>query len=234
MTRERIIEKVRKLLALSRSSNEHEAALAAAHAQRLLAEHNLSMSEVEVREEGAGEAELIVARTVPAWLSSLFAVVAGAFDCMPIMTTTAGEGRLRFIGVGGDPAVAACTLQFLIRELRRLASAYLATRKAGAGTGTPAVRRRMRGSYLLGGVQGVRQALAIQKAATPTTAGALVPVKEALIRQYREQHLGTLRTRRNRCSAVLADAFLQGREDGARLKAGRSTAAGMLEKGKSS
>jgi hypothetical protein len=37
MTRERIIERVRKLLALSSSSNEHEAALAAAHAQRLLA-----------------------------------------------------------------------------------------------------------------------------------------------------------------------------------------------------
>ena len=37
VTRERVIEKVRKLLALSNSSNEHEAALAAAHAQRLLA-----------------------------------------------------------------------------------------------------------------------------------------------------------------------------------------------------
>ena len=87
MTRERIIERVRKLLALSNSSNEHEAALAAAHAQRLLAEHNLAMSELELQAEGAGEAELVVAKTVAKWLSSLFATVANAFDCFPIVTT---------------------------------------------------------------------------------------------------------------------------------------------------
>lgn len=232
MSRARIIEKVRKLLALSRSSNEHEAALAAAHAQRLLAEHNLTMSELEVREEGAGEAELAVARTVPKWLSSLFAVIAGAFDCMPVVTTTAEGGRLRFIGVGDDPAVAACTLQFLLKELRRLATAYLKLR-SDIEHCTPALRRRLRDSYLLGGVQGVRQALAAQKAATPTTVGALVPVKEALIRQYREHHLGAVRTQRSRRSTVIAEAFRQGRQDGARLQAVRGPA-GMLEKGETS
>jgi len=131
MTRERVIERVRKLLALSNSSNEHEAALAAAHAQRLLAEHNLAISELEMREEGAGEAELYVAKTVPKWLSSLFAVVANAFDCMAILATTVNAGRLRFIGVGEDPAVAACTMQFLMQELRRLASRYLKQQERG-------------------------------------------------------------------------------------------------------
>lgn len=216
MTRKRVIERVRKLLALAKSSNEHEAALAAAHAQRLLAEHNLAISELEMREEGAGEAELTVARTVPKWLSSLFAVVAHAFDCMAIVASTADAGRLRFIGVGEDPAVAACTLQFLMQELRRLASRYL--KQQAAELLSPAIRRRMRDSYLLGGVQGVQQAMALQKAATPTTAGALVPVKEALIRQYSEQHLGPLRTQRRRRSSVLSSAFNQGKQDGAQLQ----------------
>lgn len=35
-----IIEIIRKLLALDNSDNEHEAALAASHAHRLLSEHN--------------------------------------------------------------------------------------------------------------------------------------------------------------------------------------------------
>lgn len=218
MTRERVIEKVRKLLALSNSSNEHEAALAAAHAQRLLAEHNLAMSELEVKEEGAGEVVIEVARTVPKWLSSLFATVANGFDCFPIVTTTQSASRLRFIGVGEDPAVAACTLQFLIQELRRLATVYLRSFEAAAGKLPAVERQRVRNSYLLGGVQGVRQALAAQKAQTPTTSTALVPVKDALIRQYREEQIGAVRVQRSRRSTVLSAAFQQGKADGAALQ----------------
>ena len=217
MTRERVIEKVRKLLALSGSSNEHEAALAAAHAQRLLAEHNLAMSELEVREEGAGEVVIEVARTVPKWLSSLFASVAGGFDCFPVVTTSQQSSRLRFIGVGEDPAVAACTLQFLIKELRRLASVYLRALEAAAGKLAARERQRVRTSYLLGGAQGVRQALQAQKQQTPTTSTALVPVKEAMIRQYRDEQLGALRVQRSRRSTVLSTAFRQGQMDGAAL-----------------
>ena len=218
MTRARVIEKVRKLLALSSSSNQHEAALAAAHAQRLLAEHNLSMSELEVREEGAGETELQVARTVPKWLSSLFATVANGFDCFPIVTTTDSISRLRFIGVGEDPAVASCTLQFLMKELRRLATLYLRASESGQNWLTATERQRIRTSYLLGGVQGVRQALAAQKARTPTTSTALVPVKDALIKQYREEQIGQVRMQRSRRSTVVSAAFQQGRTDGAALQ----------------
>ena len=218
MTREKIIERVRKLLALSSSSNEHEAALAAAHAQRLLSEHNLAMSELEVQEEGAGEVELLVAKTVAKWLSSLFATVANAFDCFPIVTTNETNSRLRFIGVGEDPGVAACTLQYLIKELRRLASGYLSSLELQDETLSAGDRQRVRTSYLLGGVHGVRQALMTQKAQTPTTSKALVPVKDALIQQYKEEHLGQLRTRRSRSSTVVSAAFQQGRQDGASLQ----------------
>ena len=43
----RIVDRVKKLLALSTSANPHEAALAAAKAQELLFRHNLSMAMVE-------------------------------------------------------------------------------------------------------------------------------------------------------------------------------------------
>lgn len=227
MSRERIIRKVHKLLALANSSNEHEAALAAAHAQRLLAEHNLTLSEMELRQDGAGETELKVARTVPKWLSSLFAVVARAFDCLPIVSTTPDAAHLRCIGVGEDPQVAVCTLEFLMKELRRLATAYIRKQDIPASRLSVTGRRRIRDSYLLGGVQGVQQAMTIQKAVTPTTTGALVPVKDALIRQYREEHLGPLRTQRSRRSTVISDAFRQGRQDGAALQT-RQTAAKNL------
>lgn len=45
--RDKLIDKVRKLLSLSGSSNEHEAALAAERAQEMLAKYNLTLAEVE-------------------------------------------------------------------------------------------------------------------------------------------------------------------------------------------
>ena len=44
---EKVIEKIKKLLALATSDNPHEAALAASRASDLLLKHNLSMAEVE-------------------------------------------------------------------------------------------------------------------------------------------------------------------------------------------
>ena len=55
-----IIEKIQKLLALANSSNEHEAALAAAHAQRLLSEHNLAMADVEAKQQRPQSADKVV------------------------------------------------------------------------------------------------------------------------------------------------------------------------------
>ncbi len=47
MTKEQISDKIRKLLALSKSSNEHEASLALANANKLLMKHNLEMKDLE-------------------------------------------------------------------------------------------------------------------------------------------------------------------------------------------
>src|SRR5690242_18776335 len=48
MSREKVMDKVRKLIALSGSSNVHEAEVAAAAAQRLMLEHKIAESEITV------------------------------------------------------------------------------------------------------------------------------------------------------------------------------------------
>ena len=53
MDQDKVIERIRKLLALSTSSNEFEAAEAAAKAQELLLKYNLSMATVDVPETDA-------------------------------------------------------------------------------------------------------------------------------------------------------------------------------------
>ena len=50
MTKEQVVSKVRKLFELSNSSNENEAALAAAKARELLSRYNMSMADLPTEE----------------------------------------------------------------------------------------------------------------------------------------------------------------------------------------
>lgn len=50
MPPDKILDRIRRLLALSTSTNEHEAALAASKAQDLLLKYNLEMSQIEQKE----------------------------------------------------------------------------------------------------------------------------------------------------------------------------------------
>jgi len=121
----RIIDKIRKLLALANSSNEHEAALAASHAQRLLSAHNLAMADIqsEHKPQSADKVEATVSKTLPKWVRHLSAGVCTAFDCQGIHHPA--TGKLTFIGVGADVQIAAYTFTYLDKTVRKLCSHYM-------------------------------------------------------------------------------------------------------------
>jgi hypothetical protein len=78
---DKVLEKVRKLLALAGSSNEHEAALAASRAQALLAEHNLTLADVKAEkgDEFVIDEELVT-DSYP-WRRQLANAVASLYFC---------------------------------------------------------------------------------------------------------------------------------------------------------
>lgn len=206
-----IIEKIKKLLALANSSNEHEAALAAGHAQRLLSEHNLAMADIEAahRPDKADTVETAVSKSLPKWMRHLSAGVSTAFDCQAIHHPA--TGKMTFIGVGADVQIAAYTFTYLDRTVRKLCGTYM---KHHVCSGIPNRHRElMRHSYYLGAVSTITARLREQKAQTPVTIGALVPVKEGLIRQAMNE-IGAVRTMRSRKSYVNADAYTRGQTDG--------------------
>jgi hypothetical protein len=176
--RQRAIEKVKKLLRLSKSSNEHEAALAAAKAQEFLSAYNLT--EVDCREEEpkqkAGMAATATVKNPAEWIVVLAASVAKAFDCQSLHSTC---GYTLFVGAGLDFHVANCTFAFLYRKVNGLAARYMnAPHKKGMGRGR---RSKTRRSYCLGLVEVIAGKLAQQSAETPLTSAALVSAKRALI-----------------------------------------------------
>jgi hypothetical protein len=206
-----VIEKIKKLLALANSSNEHEAALAASHAQRLLSEHNLAMADIESvqKPQSADKVETAVAKTLPKWVRHLSAGICKAFDCQAVHHPVLG--KMTFIGVGADVQIAAYTFAYLEKTVRRLCSNYI---KHHVSDRTPNRQRElMRQSYYLGAVSTITGRLREQKIQTPTTPGSLIPVKEGLIRKTMSD-LGPTRTVRSRRSYIDGHAYTTGQQDG--------------------
>ncbi|MEI6213543.1 MAG: DUF2786 domain-containing protein [Desulfuromonadales bacterium] len=209
-----IIEKIRKLLALANSTNEHEAALAAAHAQRLLSEHNLAMADIDTKQapQTADIVETTAAKTLPKWVRNLSAGVCNAFDCQAIHHPA--QGRMTFIGVGADVQIASYTFAYLDKTVRRLCSGFM---KHHVSDNLPNRNRELlRQSYYLGAVSTINTQLTQQKVQTPITPGALVPVKQGLIRKAMNE-LGPIRTVHGRRSYIDTHAYSKGQEDGGNI-----------------
>ena len=122
--RAKVLDKIKKLLALSTSSNVNEAATAAAAAQRLMLEHKLT--EVDVSESQDGqmfELSMGAAGFVSRWKFVLVTVVARAFFCEAIGLRMGARRKVRIVGQRGDVEISSQVFKYLHREIDRLARA---------------------------------------------------------------------------------------------------------------
>lgn len=127
--KESAINLIRKLLALSTSSNPNEAAAAAAKAQELLLKHHLDMSMIETHED---EADMIAREDFVGgdgvWQLSLMSAVAKAYLCRVVRThernpSAKGAQFLKRYAVFGRPENIEITkylYTYLQREIKRL------------------------------------------------------------------------------------------------------------------
>jgi hypothetical protein len=191
---QRLIDRVRKLLNLAASANEHEAAAAAAKAHELLAQYNLSLADVgeDAGTPGATKSRTKTRKKLESWAFDLAKHVSEAFDCDYYHR---GDGQTTFVGVGADAEVCAWTYGYLYKTLLRMASGYMREKWYY----TSKAQRQMRASYLLAATLVVGKRLKEQKREAPVTSDALVPVKAAAVsdampddlkeRGFREQPL---------------------------------------------
>lgn len=195
MGQDRIIEKVRKLLRLSRSENPYEAALAAERAQQMLSEYNLTEGMIDEKTEKARQINRKTRKRLEDWAHILASRTADVFDCQYFHDRSTGETS--FVGVGADPEVCGWMYGYLYKTLLRLASEHLRghARRLWAAKS----KREARKSFLLGAVSTIGHRMAEQKKETPVTPCALVPVKDGLIRaampddiKAKELHIGKL------------------------------------------
>ena len=121
-----ILEKILKCLALSKSSNEHEAATALYQARKLMEQHNISDTQLLAADVSESCTDAGARRKPADWESHLSVVVSNAFDCISMFSPRLfKKSQWTFIGVGKKPEIAKYAFEVLYRQLKKARSEFI-------------------------------------------------------------------------------------------------------------
>ena len=123
MDKQKVLEKIKKCLALGESANEHEAAQAIRQAQILMKKYGIS--EIDVELSAVTEKGVPVAATLPTWHQILISQCAKAFGVECYQHTQWGLAEARFFGLGIKPELAAYAYEVLLRQLKKERREYI-------------------------------------------------------------------------------------------------------------
>ncbi len=126
MENERTLRKIKKCLALSKSSNEHEAAQALKMAMAMMEKHGFSQIDIALSDikEVRGQA---VQRRVTEWQWRLSSLCTKAFGCsrMSRYFSETGRRHMVFIGPADRAQLAVYAFEVLLRQLKSARRQFL-------------------------------------------------------------------------------------------------------------
>lgn len=134
---ERIIRKIKRCLALSKSSNENEAAIAMRQAQALMREHRLSEADVQMSDVGEVESSHSRPTRRPLWDQHLSSMVAKVFGCKSLRYQHWCEVKQRrveratFVGVTPTQHIALYAYESLLIKVTIARKEYAASVRSG-------------------------------------------------------------------------------------------------------
>ncbi|WP_416242757.1 DUF2786 domain-containing protein [Azospira sp. APE16] len=128
--RHKILDKIKKCLALSASSNEHEAEAALRQAKKLMETHGITDQDVQAAEAEEHRARAGAKTTPPSWEESLASKIADAFGCRLVFSAYLWncQSKWSFIGCGAAPEVASYAFSVLHRQAKRARDEHIKTR----------------------------------------------------------------------------------------------------------
>ncbi|CAI8971108.1 DUF2786 domain-containing protein [Pseudomonas soli] len=134
---ERVIRKIKRCLALSKSSNETEAATAMRQAQALMREYRLTEIDVHLSDVGEVESGSSRAKRRPTWDRDLGSIVGQAFGVRSFSkrqwcaSTKRVIERELFVGVNPAPQIAMYAYEALLTKLTAARREYVAQVRSG-------------------------------------------------------------------------------------------------------
>ncbi|OUJ17080.1 DUF2786 domain-containing protein [Acetobacter sp. DsW_063] len=120
-----VLERIKKLFALSKSSNPHEAASALSMAQKLMEEAGVTQDDLDLSsiEMTLSEKELKSPHNPPRWMVSLLTCVSHNFGVRVVTS----DHKVFFYGNAARTSVADYSYIFLARSLQKARSEFLRT-----------------------------------------------------------------------------------------------------------
>jgi hypothetical protein len=234
-----IIDGIRKLLALSASANEHEAALAASRAREMLQKHNLTLGVINDASKQRAEqmaTDWLGTRLQPhvtqlAWACELM------FDVRCFVRSVYADSedwtwrharskQFVFIGLRANVEAAVCTHAYLCATVSALARQRA---KEGAIRGPRDAR-----DYKIGAAQRIRQEIWMHKRrvmdADPEAAALVRVGSDIAQRAFDALHIG--KGREYRAGGLRGDAYDLGRADGEKVNPYAARTSRMLGDGR--
>lgn len=129
MNNDKILDKIKKCLAMAQSSNGNEAATALRQAQILMEKHGINQSDVELSDVSSKFASAGRSQKPPRYHHGLVSTIANAFAVKPIYHTGFNDTQIEFIGFDAQPEIASYCYEVLYRQLIRDRKAYMETLK---------------------------------------------------------------------------------------------------------
>lgn len=203
----KIIEKIQKLLALSKSSNEHEAQVSMLKAQELLVKHKISLKEIEEHKDiNVIRNKTNVTFTKAKWKGRLANIIADNFGCYSFFNTNRTH-TIVFIGKDEDVTVCTIMLDYAIdcinSVVKKLRYEYS---KEGYST------KGLESDYALGFIDGLSTMFEKQKQENQEWGLVLVKDKEVVEAYNNIDFTRTVNT--NTKFKGFNDVYRQGIEDG--------------------
>lgn len=149
----KVLNKIKKCLALAGSDNPNEAATAMRQAHALMEKHGVSSHEITMADIGESTVKSkTMARDKPAqWEARLAAMVGRAFGCQMLVKRMldkqtkrpVNEGTYIYIGLKHQAEVAAYTTTVLIGKCKRARQAWVAELSAGVPSGVRGMKAKI-------------------------------------------------------------------------------------------
>jgi hypothetical protein len=141
MSNEKIMDKLRKLYALSKSSNPHEAAVALQRAQKLMQHHGIDQSDLELSDisESISDYWPVGGSRPPTYMLGLLAIIRDAFAVQSVVLSGIST-RVSFCGPQNRAVLASYTFEVLGRQLIKARQNFIKTQNKRLKTTTKTSR----------------------------------------------------------------------------------------------
>ncbi|BCV20352.1 DUF2786 domain-containing protein [Moorella sp. Hama-1] len=154
---EKVLEKVKKILALaSNNPSEEEAQAAMLMAQRIMAENGITLAEVEGFTNEVVDVPITQPHRTRWWYKILATIIADNFRCEAYFNTINRMSRLMLIGLKQDTEVATKVFNYAVDAVRYHTAKYVEKIKRDSVNNKPLDLTGIRNDYILGFLDGLK------------------------------------------------------------------------------